>query len=288
MQPGDIIRVEYDGWVEETGDLFDTTDEERATSSGIYEENRPYGSIPIILGKGMVVAGFERSLLESEVEEEKEVVVEPKEGFGERNPDQIKIFPIREFLKKDIEPVVGMTVEIKHQEGTVLTVMAGRVRVDLNPPLAGRRLRYKFKIVEKIDDSREKVKAIVEAHYPTIEIESLEVQIDLANDEASILVPEMCKYDQRWFILKSLIVDDILGYAEIKTLKLTEIYQGEETEEVGEPEGKEVEDGGEDKEVEDKEVEDKEVEDKEVEDKEVEDKEVEDKEVEDKEVEDKG
>ena len=70
MQPGDIVRVEYDGWVEETGNLFDTTDEEKATSSDIYEENKPYGAIPIILGKVMVVAGFEKSLLETEVGEE--------------------------------------------------------------------------------------------------------------------------------------------------------------------------------------------------------------------------
>jgi peptidylprolyl isomerase/FKBP-type peptidyl-prolyl cis-trans isomerase SlyD len=227
MQPGDIVRVEYEGWDEESGDLFDTTDEEKATSSGIYKENKPYGAVPVILGKGMVVAGFEKSLLESEVGEEKEVIVDPKEGFGVRDPNQIKIYPIREFLKRDIEPVVGMTVDVRRQKGTVLTVMAGRVRVDHNPPLAGRRLRYKFKIVEKVCDPVEKIRAIIEAHYPTLEIEELDVEMDEERGEAKVVLPDICKYDQRWFILKSLIVEDLLKYGGLRKLVLIEEYAAE-------------------------------------------------------------
>ena len=50
IKNGDFIKLEFTGKIKETGDVFDTTNEEIAKESGILVENKEYGPIPIVVG----------------------------------------------------------------------------------------------------------------------------------------------------------------------------------------------------------------------------------------------
>ena len=47
---GDFVRVNFTGKIKETDDVFDTTYEEIAQEAGIFEENKTYKAIPIVVG----------------------------------------------------------------------------------------------------------------------------------------------------------------------------------------------------------------------------------------------
>ena len=65
---------------------------------------------------------------------------------GDRDPKLIETISMAEFKKGDVNPTPGLPINFKGRAGTVVTVGAGRVRVDFNSPLAGKRLKYRFTV----------------------------------------------------------------------------------------------------------------------------------------------
>ncbi len=151
MQKGDFIKIDYVGRLEATGEIFDLTIEQVARKEGIYNEKQKYGPALVIVGANMVVPGMESRLEQMKPGDEREFVLEPSEGFGDREPKLIKIMSLKQFAKQKMNPVPGMFVNINGRQAKVQSVSGGRVRVDFNHPLAGKGLKYKVKIVEKID-----------------------------------------------------------------------------------------------------------------------------------------
>ncbi|MCQ5375450.1 MAG: peptidylprolyl isomerase [Methanomassiliicoccales archaeon] len=236
ISKGDIIRLEFDGWIMESGELFDTTNAEKAKEAGIFNENLTYAPIPILLGSGRIFEGLEEAILDAEVGVEKEVVVPPEKAAGQRDPKLVEIHPIREFLKQNIEPKVGMEISMKNRVGTIISVTTGRVRIDFNKRLAGKTLRYKFKVVSKIEDPEEKVKAILEMDYGT----SDGFKVSLEDKKATIFLPDVCKYDQKWLISKYRIVSDLRDALGFNTVQFVEEYiKKEEESKVEEKKGNE-------------------------------------------------
>ena len=97
VKEGDFIRLEYTGKVQETGDVFDTTDENVAEEAGIKLDNKSYGAIPIVVGGGHVLKGLDEALIGMEEAEEKTVEIAPEEGFGLRDPKLLQLIPMGEF-----------------------------------------------------------------------------------------------------------------------------------------------------------------------------------------------
>ena len=58
---------------------------------------------------------------------------------------------------------------MNNKTGLITSVTAGRVRVDFNRRFAGQSLKYRFTVLEKIENDEEKVKAVVEMDYGTSE-----------------------------------------------------------------------------------------------------------------------
>ncbi|MCW1292431.1 MAG: hypothetical protein QXX36_00825 [Candidatus Rehaiarchaeum fermentans] len=104
-----------------------------------------------------------------------EVYLNKEDGFGERDPELIKTFPISAF---DIRGSLGkgdyvaLEIEGKSVLGKVIYIGSGRLMIDLNNPLAGRNLIYKIKIEKNITDENEKIKAL-EDHF-NVKIEKKE------------------------------------------------------------------------------------------------------------------
>ncbi|MHB8605596.1 MAG: FKBP-type peptidyl-prolyl cis-trans isomerase [Thermoplasmatota archaeon] len=229
VNKGSIIRVDFEAWTDD-GQLFDTTRKDVAKASGKLDERIDYTPMPAIVGVGRLVPGFDKAIMDAKVGEAREVTVPPSEAFGEKDPTKFETLSMREFQKQDVQPYPGMRLNFQGKSGTVVSVAPGRVRVDLNAPLAGKTLTYKFTVVEEIEKPEAKVLALVEMDYgPT---KGAPFQVEVTGDVAVIKLPDACKYDQRWFVAKYRLVSDLRNYAGVKTCRFVEEYV---TEEAGAP-----------------------------------------------------
>ncbi len=162
MKEGDFIRIDYIGRISESGKIFDLTKEDFAKKEGMFNPNSKYGPVPVVIGGNFVVKGLENELKKMKVGEKKKITVKPEDAFGERKSEFIKLIPLSEFKKQDMDPYPGMPVTINRLMGRVLSVSGGRVRVDFNHPLAGKDLEYEVEIKKRITKIVEKTKAILE------------------------------------------------------------------------------------------------------------------------------
>lgn len=219
MNDGDFIRIDYVARISGSNEIFDLTREEDARKNGIYDPNFGYRSVPVILGAHNVVRGLEKELMTMKIDEKKLVTIKPEDALGERNPDLIKLIPLTEFKKRDIEPFPGMSISDGNMRGRVLAVSGGRVRVDFNHPLAGKTLEYDVEMKESITDTKEKVIAILEL-FLKFEKNEIEIKIDRENLEIKINgerdIPKP---------IKKLIADNITKWIKgIKKVKFIEEF----------------------------------------------------------------
>lgn len=219
---GSLVRVDYDAWTEE-GELFDTTRRDVATQNGKYNPDIVYEPLPILVGTGRVIVGFDEALVEAEVGRETEITIPAEKAFGPKDPDKVDTIPLREFQRQEVTPYPGMRFQHQGKMATVVSVSAGRVRVDYNNPLAGKSLRYKFTVVEEVQDPVQKVKAFIELAYGQGRAEGFRVEPN--GDVVHVTVPDACKYDlQRWPMAKFRLVSDLRAYAGYRTMRFIEEY----------------------------------------------------------------
>ena len=197
VKEGDFIRLEYTGKVQETGNVFDTTDEDVAEEAGIKLDNKSYGAIPIVIGGGHVLKGLDEALIGMEEAEEKTVEITPEEGFGLRDPKLLQLIPMGEFKKQGMKPEVGMAITSDGTTGIIRSVSGGRVRVDFNHELAGKNLEYSIKVVKVLEDDIEKVKSMIELHYNAPNIDSDKHDIKIVDGVVRIAMDEMAKFDKK-------------------------------------------------------------------------------------------
>jgi peptidylprolyl isomerase len=222
---GDMLLVEYSVFVKESGELVETTSEEIAKQHKKFTEGEVYEPELVIIGEGRVIEGFEEALKEAEIGKEYEVEIKPEKAYGERDLKKIKIIPRREFLKANIVPEVGKIVEVGGLIGRIVSVEGGRIRVDFNHPLAGKRLIYKFKILKKIIDAAEKIKYLVKRHLKTLKPDEIKAEIDEEEGKVTIELPQKVYTLERIQIIKMLVANDIMKFIEgMKEVVFVERY----------------------------------------------------------------
>ena len=222
---GSLVKVDYEAWTEE-GELFDTTKRDVATANGKYNPDIVYEPLPVLVGTGRVIAGFDEALQNADVGKEMDVQIPSHKAFGERDPTKVDTIPMREFQKQEVAPYPGMRLQHQGKMATVVSISAGRVRVDYNSPLAGKALRYKFTIVEEVADPVQKVRGFIEMAYGQGRADAFKVEP--RGDAVDITLPDSCKYDQRWFVAKYRLVSDLRNYAGFRTTRFIEEYVTEE------------------------------------------------------------
>ncbi|NOZ82183.1 MAG: peptidylprolyl isomerase [Candidatus Micrarchaeota archaeon] len=200
MEKNDVVRISFSGKLKETGEKFDEMK-----------------NVPVVVGKGYIIKGLDRELEKMNVGEKKTVELKPSDAFGERDPNLIKAVPVSEFRKHNIEPRPGMGITAEGLRGRILSVESGRVRVDFNHPLAGKTLVYEIEVNEKIDDPKEKVKAVVEFYT---RIPGEKIQVDEKDGKWEITTPPGIPPAVKDRITKDL--KDISGALEVK---FSEIYK---------------------------------------------------------------
>lgn len=136
VKSGDIVSVNYEGRFED-GEVFD--------SSSHGDHSHP---LEFQVGSGQVIKGFDNAVLGMKEGEEKEFSVEPSEGYGEVSEDAFKELP-RKALPAGQEPKEGMMLVMSTPDGhrfpaKISKVSKDNVTLDLNHPLAGKKLIFKI------------------------------------------------------------------------------------------------------------------------------------------------
>lgn len=224
MNKGDIIVINYTGKDLGSGKVFDTTDEETAKKEDIYEERIRYRPLPVIIGNKELLPALEEKVQELREGEEKVIELPPEKAFGERKSELIRVVPLVEFQKRNMSPFPGMPVEMNELRGKVQSVSGGRVRVDFNHELAGKKIEYKVKVEKILSGKEEKVKALVEKYFPKME----DKKIEFRGEEVEVIIPgkKAITVSQ----VKPLIAKNVLDYIEgVKKIRFIEEF-GKETE----------------------------------------------------------
>ncbi len=159
----DFVEIKYTGFV--NGEIFDSNVEEDLKK--INPEAKVHKTI-VAVGEKMLVPGLDNSLEEKEIGKEYSINVPAKEGFGERMREMVKTIPLKVFTEKQINPRPGMVLSMDDSFVKVLAVSGARVITDFNNPLAGKDLNYKFTVIRKITDDKEKTSALFEFFFKFI------------------------------------------------------------------------------------------------------------------------
>jgi peptidylprolyl isomerase len=199
---GDFLLIEYTVRVKDTGTIIDTTDLELAKRENVYDPNKLYGQTLIVLGKNWLNPYVEEEIAKMSENEEKEIEVPPEKAFGLRDPNKVKVFSLRDFQRRGYEINVGDTVEVGGMRGIVRQISGGRVVIDFNHPLAGKVIVYKVRVVKKLEDFQEKVRALASRH---LNIPASDIGLTYIPEEKKLLLQISGKY----------ITRENLGYAKL-------------------------------------------------------------------------
>jgi len=140
IEKGNIVKLDYEGRFED-GQVFD--------SSKRGEESHP---LSFEVGSGKVIKGFDEAVIGMEKDEEKEFEILPENAYGEYNAELKKDIP-KSNLPAEGTPKVGMGLMMTMPDGSqvpsqIMAVDEEKVTIDLNHPLAGKKLIFKIKIVD--------------------------------------------------------------------------------------------------------------------------------------------
>jgi len=134
---GQKVKIHYTGTLDD-GSKFDSS-----------EGRDP---LEFEMGAGMVIPGFETGVKDMAVGEKKTVHIPASEAYGEKRDEMVMEFE-RTQLPEDLEPEVGMGLQMQGPEGQpipvqITAVAETTITIDANHPLAGQNLNFKLELVE--------------------------------------------------------------------------------------------------------------------------------------------
>ncbi|HEC91867.1 MAG TPA: peptidylprolyl isomerase [Candidatus Atribacteria bacterium] len=136
---GDKVKVHYSGSLKD-GTVFDSS-----------LEKEPF---EFTLGEDMVIPGFENAIIGMNEGETKTVSIPPEEAYGDYR-EELVVTVDRSQIPSDIEPRLGMVLQVRSREGTIANVIIrditeNSITLDGNHPLAGKELTFEIKLLEVV------------------------------------------------------------------------------------------------------------------------------------------
>ena len=118
----------------------------------IIDESEPGDPLVYLHGYEEIVPGLEKALEGKKAGESLKVVVEPKDGYGEYDPDDVEEVP-REDFPPDMELEAGGIVSATDEDGDDVEFLVKEVRpktvvIDFNDPMAGKTLHFEVTVRE--------------------------------------------------------------------------------------------------------------------------------------------
>jgi FKBP-type peptidyl-prolyl cis-trans isomerase SlyD len=221
---GDFIRLSYTGKVDDR--IYDTTDEETAKEAGIHNQSAVYGPVMIRVGSRHVVVGLDDAVIGRDVGESGSVEVPPEQAFGPHDETRMESVSVAKFREK---PRLGMQVELDNREGTVVNLIGRRAIVDFNHPLAGKTVQYTYTIERVAETTEEKIQGLIHLYTQR------EMEVAVAGDTVTLLLPPAINYDRRWLLWRSRVVQEIFEYfPDVQEIMLQETFHRPEKKEPAE------------------------------------------------------
>ena len=228
IQKGEFIFINYTSKVKETGEIFDTTIEEVAKQEKLYKEGEVYEPKLVVVGENWVLKALDEALPNLKIKQKDSVEIPPEKAFGNRDPEKVKLVPLRRLAARGITPKLGMQLEYDGKLATVRTMGSGRVQLDFNPPLAGKTLVYEVTVEKKLKTNSEKIAALIHRRIPAVEAKKFKFKTGKAN--VTLNMPEEAFYLEGIQLAKRGIALDIQRFfPEMKTVKFVEAFKKRET-----------------------------------------------------------
>lgn len=175
IEKGDLIRLEFTGYLSSDSSVFETTDAQVAKASGIYSEENEYGAKLIVYGQGAMVPGLEEAIPQLELDALAKIKVPTAKAFGPKHSDLIRVMNQKEFVKHGINPAPGLMVTLDGVPALVKSVSSGRIMLDFNHPLAGQDVEYSVKVLEVIREPQKKAAELAKQFGTDVKIEDKRV-----------------------------------------------------------------------------------------------------------------
>ncbi|MAG78909.1 hypothetical protein CMI40_00855 [Candidatus Pacearchaeota archaeon] len=157
LKKKDFIEIEFTGKVK-NGDIFDSNIKEDIKKINPDSNPKPF---IFSLGEDMFLKGIDNFLIGKEIGKKYEVELNPAEAFGNRDSKLVQLMPMKVFREQKINPVAGAMFNFDGRIAKILSVSGGRIIADFNNPVAGKVVIYNLNVLRKIDDIKEKVKALI-------------------------------------------------------------------------------------------------------------------------------
>ena len=199
----EFIEIEFTGRTKD-GEIFDSNIKEDLKKANLQKALPNVKPFVFCLGQKMFLEPIDKFLIGKEIGKEYEIELTPEKAFGARNPKLIKIIPIKIFREQKLNPLPGMVFNFDNQLAKIISVSGGRVVTDFNNPLAGKIVVYKIKVLRKIEDINEKIKALMEFCFKK------EFKFEI-NEKDNTLVIEVEKQIKPFFELFKDRFKEILG-----------------------------------------------------------------------------
>lgn len=137
---GDFVGLHYTGTLED-GEIFDSS-----------QDRDP---LEFQVGSGAVIEGFDVAVLGLSVGDKKNFTLKPEDAYGPRDESLVMDVP-RSSAGEDRKVEIGMAVGVRLQSGQqapawVTNITDQIITLDMNPPLAGKKLNFQIEVVHISD-----------------------------------------------------------------------------------------------------------------------------------------
>lgn len=119
------------------------------------------GEFAYLHGARNIIPGLETALENKQSGDSVSVSIEPKDGYGERQPSMMQVVPMEMFDDPN-QVVVGQQFHAQGPEGqdimiTVASIDGDQVTIDGNHPLAGIHLNFDVKVIDVRDATEQEI-----------------------------------------------------------------------------------------------------------------------------------
>lgn len=137
VKNGDTVKVHYHG---------------RFADGTTFDSSEGRSPLEFEVGSGNVIKGFDEGVVGMETGEKKTIHIAAEDAYGPSIPENVIEFPRAQF-PADMNPEVGMQLNLRSQDGQNIPVVIAEVKgdvvvLDANHPLAGRDLIFDVEVVE--------------------------------------------------------------------------------------------------------------------------------------------
>ncbi|HZM25257.1 MAG TPA: peptidylprolyl isomerase [Anaerolineales bacterium] len=135
VEDGVVVSMEYTLHVD--GELLDSSEGQ--------------GPLQFLVGYGNIISGLEEEMRGMKIGDSKDVIVQPKDGYGEFDDEAFMQVPRKDF-PKDMPMEVEAELTVRDDEGNaryarIESVEEETVTLNFNHPLAGDELHFHVKVV---------------------------------------------------------------------------------------------------------------------------------------------